>query len=155
MWAERGSRPRAFRQTEYEWVYLFGSVCPSTGDTHACLFPWVNTEVMNQYLSDFSHHLERTVHAVLILDGAGWHTSAHLVIPDNMTLQYLPPKSPELNPAELPWREIRQKYTGNQVYRTVEELDDAVAQAWLAISTDKVAMRSLCGFDWILNINNN
>lgn len=154
MWAERGSRPRAFRQTEYEWVYLFASVCPSSGDAHACLFPWVNTEVMERYLEDFSRHLEQEVHALLILDGAGWHTSTKLRVPDNITLQSLPPKSPELNPAELPWREMRQKYLGNRVYPTVEELDDAVADAWLAVTKNKDTIHSLCALNWITDIGN-
>lgn len=154
VWAERGSRPRAYRQTEYEWVYVFASVCPATGDTHACLFPWVNTDVMEAYLADFSRHLERNVHALLILDGAGWHTATRLRVPDNVTLQSLPPKSPELNPAELPWREMRQKHLGNRGYPTVEELDDAGAKAWLATTQNKDSIRSLCAFDWITNIGN-
>lgn len=110
---------------------------------------------MESYLKDFSRHLDKNVHALLTLDGAGWHTSTKLHIPDNITLLSLPPKSPELNPAELPWREIRQKYLGNQVYRTVEELDDAVADAWLAITKNQKAIQSLCGFEWIINIGKN
>jgi transposase len=155
VWAERGSRPSAFRQTEYEWVYLFGSVCPATGDAHGCLIPAANREAMEQYLEDFSKHLRRGVHALLVLDGAGWHTSGCLRIPANVTLQVLPAKSPELNPAEQAWREIRQKYLGNRVFPTVEDLDAAVAEAWLELIKDTKNIRSLCGYEWIINIGQN
>jgi transposase len=130
---------------------LFGSVCPATGDTHACLFPWANREVMEAYLENFSRHLRKDVHALLVLDGAGWHTSGRLRVPDNVTLQLLPAKSPELNPAELPWREMRQKYLGNRVFSDVDELEDAVSKAWLEVTRKPEAVRSLCGFDWIVN----
>lgn len=155
VWAERGSRPRAYRQTEYEWVYLFGSVCPATGDAHGCLLPTANRDAMEQYLADFSRHLGKGTHALLVLDGAGWHTSGRLRVPRNVTLQLLPPKSPELNPAEQPWREIRQKYLGNRVFPTVEDLDDAVADAWMQVIKDRDAIKSLCGYQWILNITQN
>ena len=153
VWAERGGRPRAYRQTEYEWGYLFGSVCPETGDAHGCLIPAANREAMEQYLVDFSKHLRRSVHALLVLDGAGWHSSGRLRIPDNVTLQLLPAKSPELNPAEQPWREI--KYLGNRVVTSTEDLDAAVAKAWLEVITDTKNIRSLCGYDWITKIGQN
>ena len=156
VWAERGTRPRACRQTDYEWVYLFGSVCPATGETHGGLLPWVNGEVMEAYLDDFSRQLRCGVHALLVMDSAGWHTSGALSVPSNVTLQFLPPKSPESNPAELPWREMRQKYLSNRVYPTVvEALESAVSEAWLKVIESPAAMRSLCGFDWITSIGHN
>jgi transposase len=72
-----------------------------------------------------------------------------------VTLQLLPAKSPELNPAEQPWREIRQKYLGNRVFPTVEDLDEAVAKAWLEVIKDANAIRSLCGYEWITRIRQN
>jgi transposase len=136
-------------------VYLFGSICPATGDAHGCLIPAANREAMEEYLADFSKHLRRGTHALLVLDGAGWHTSGRLRIPDNVTLQLLPAKSPELNPAEQPWREIRQKYLGNRVFPAVEDLDEAVAKAWLEVIKDANAIRSLCGYKWITQIGQN
>jgi transposase len=136
-------------------VYLFGSICPATGDAHGCLIPAANREAMEKYLADFSKHLRRGAHALLVLDGAGWHTSGRLRVPGNVTLQLLPAKSPELNPAEQPWREIRQKYLGNRVFPSVEDLDEAVAKAWLEVIKDANAIRSLCGYEWITQIGQN
>jgi hypothetical protein len=55
------------------------------------------------------------VQALLVLDAAGWHRSAALVIPDNLTLLHLPAYSPKLNPAEWLWRELRQRHLSNRV----------------------------------------
>jgi hypothetical protein len=57
IWADRGQRTRAIRQVEFEWVYLFGAVCPRTGRAHGCLLPYVDTDAMNAYLADFSRNL--------------------------------------------------------------------------------------------------
>lgn len=152
VWAERGSRPRAFKQNDRESLYVCASICPATGDSHSCIVPLLNTEVMEACLNDFSRHLEENVHAILVLDGAGWHTSSKLHVPKNITLLSLPPNSPELNPAELPWREMRQKYLGNQVFANLHALDSAVVKAWNAVTANTENLRSLCNFDWIPKI---
>lgn len=152
VWAERGSRPRAFRQNERESLYLCASVCPTTGERHCCVVPWLNSDVMEAYLNDFASHLDENVHAIMVLDGAGWHSSPKLNVPKNITLLSLPPNSPELNPAELPWREMRQKYLGNQIFATIEELDRAIVNAWMEVTKNNVKLAELCNFDWIDNI---
>ena len=152
VWAERGSRPFRYRQTRYEWVYVFGCVCPETADVHACLMPLVNTEVMNLYLENFSEHMAKDVHAVLVLDCAGWHCAKGLCVPENMTLLHLPAYSPELNPMELPWREMRQKKLSNRIITDVADLDDAVSKAWLEITSSREAIRNLCLFPWIASV---
>ena len=101
VWAERGTRAQAIRQVEFEWVYLFGAVCPTTGQAHGCLLPYAETDTMNAYLADFSRNLAPDEHALIVLDRAGWHQSKSLDIPSNVTLLYLPPYSPELNPDEM------------------------------------------------------
>jgi transposase len=147
--ARRGTRPRAFKQTEYQWVYLFGSVCPATGRTHGCLLPRADTEAMDLYLADFARQLAPGTHALLVLDGAGWHMTGRLTVPAAITLLALPPYSPELNPPELLWRELRQKYLSNRVFPTVDALDDAVAEAWLALTAAQDAIRDLTAFPYI------
>jgi len=73
MWADIGSCPRAIRQTNYKWTYLFGSVCPLTGQCHGWRMPYANTWIMNLYLKDFAKHLPSNTHALMVMDGAGWH----------------------------------------------------------------------------------
>lgn len=151
LWAERGSRPRAIRQTKYKWVYLYAAVCLKTGRTHEWLMPHVDTAHMQLFLDTFGRALLPNVHAVLLLDQAGWHTTHHLRVPPNVTLLFLPPKAPELNPSELPWRECRQKYLSNREFKTERDLWYAVEDAWLKLTADPRTLQSLCGFDWLLS----
>ena len=75
LWATKGSSPRAFKQQQFEYAYVFGAVCPSTGKTEALLAAWVNKDVMKQHLELISKSTNSGRHAVVIIDGAGWHTT--------------------------------------------------------------------------------
>ena len=149
MWADIGSCPRVIRQTNYKWTYLFGSVCPLTGQCHGCRMPYANTWIMNLYLKDFAKHLPSNTHALMVMDGAGWHNSKELQIPDNVSILLLPPYSPELNPAELIWRQLRQRKLSNRLYPTIDELEAAVDEAWLWILSQQEQLSNLCLFPWI------
>ncbi len=98
VWAKRGTRPRAARDTRYEWVYIFGAVCPERATTAALVLPYVNTEAMNLHLAEIAKTVAPGAHALLVLDGAGWHGAKSLILPGNITLLTLPPYAPELNP---------------------------------------------------------
>jgi putative transposase len=149
IWADRGTRAQAIRQCEFEWVYLFGAVCPANGKAHGCLLPYVDTEAMNAYLADFSRHLPPEEHALMVLDRAGWHQSRSLIIPHNVTLLNLPPYSPELNPAELLWWQARSKKLSNRAYESIPIMEHAVAEAWLWLIAQPDFLKSLCLFPWI------
>ena len=154
VWAQTGSRPDGFKQTDYRWLYLFGAVCPATGAAHGCLLPWANTDVMNQYLLNFSKSLARDIHVLLVMDGAGWHRTGGLTIPENLSLLLLPAYSPRLNPSELCWREMRQKQLSNRVFPEEDDLWKAVEAAWLWLIADRQSLQSLCAFPWILSAIN-
>jgi hypothetical protein len=72
-------------------AYVFGAVCPSAGKAAALIMPICNTFAMNHHLSEISRQVATDAHAVMILDGAGWHRSQGLVVPGNITLLTLPP----------------------------------------------------------------
>lgn len=122
-----------------------------TGATHAWLLPYANLWTMGFFLQQFSATLAPHTHAVLLLDRAGWHFSPKLKVPSNITLLFLPPKSPELNPSELPWRECRQKHLSNRRIRDEDELYNVVADAWNKVTAEPEMIRSLCGFPWVLS----
>ena len=71
------------------------------------------------------------------MDGAGWHSSKDLQIPVNLSTLLLSPYSPELNPAELIWRKLRQKKLSNRLYPTIDDLEAAVDEAWVWISNQQ------------------
>ena len=113
----------------------------------ALIAPTVNTHLMNAHLRHLSEELGPDRHAVLILDGAGWHKSNGLVVPDNITLRHLPPYSPELNPVERVWRWLRDRTLSNRILPADAELDALLAQAMNAISPQR--FRSICHVDWL------
>ncbi|HFQ5337388.1 TPA: IS630 family transposase, partial [Vibrio vulnificus] len=113
LWAERGSRPRVVKQQQFEYAYLFGSVCPARGIGEAMVVPWVNKNIMVEHLKQRSAVTEKGRHAVVIMDGAGWHTNDIAEPFDNVSIIKLPPYSPELNPIEQVWSWLRQHYLAN------------------------------------------
>ena len=94
VWARRGTRPRAVRDTRTTWAYLFGAVCPARAVAAGLVLPCVNAQAMNADLAEIARSVTPGAHAVLILDGAGWHGASRLVVPDNITLLTLPPYAP-------------------------------------------------------------
>ena len=130
------------KQTEYEWVYLYGAVCPVTGESVGMIGASVGIEWMNQHLAWISEHVRSTpggdlVQVVLVLDRAGWHTSPRLRVPSNITLLHLPPYSPELNPVENLWHWLRSHRLSNRVYRDVEHLYEAASEAWNSVPAER------------------
>ncbi len=149
VWALRGSRPRALRQTKYEWLYVIGSVCPHTGQSIGLLSPHINTEIMNIYLQQFSGELAADVHAVLVWDQAGFHKSGQLKVPDNVTIIPLPAYSPELNPVENLWHYFRSHYWSNRTYADYDDLRHAAIEAWRKAALDPEIIKSVCRAEYI------
>ena len=130
LWAPKGSRPRALQQQQFEYAYLFGAVCPSTGKTEALLTPFVNKAAMTQHLQQISKATPLGRHAVVIIDGAGWHTFDTAAEFENITLIKLPPYSPELNPIEQVWQWLRQRHLSNRKFKDYDDILDACSDAW-------------------------
>jgi transposase len=99
--------------------------------------PYANTWIMNLYLKDFATQLPKNVHALLVMDGAGWHGSKELQIPENVSILLLPPYSPELNPVELIWRQLRQRKLSNRLYPTIDHLEARGTLRFMFIPMDK------------------
>jgi hypothetical protein len=144
VWARVGSRPPAIRQTQYDYLYVFTAACPETGDACGLVSPHVNTDTMNVFLAQFSRELPADVHAAMLLDRAGWHTAAGLKVPANVTLVLLPPKSPELNPAENLWHYLRSHYWSNRLYETWQDLKAAAVEAWRRVCLLPERVKTIC-----------
>lgn len=144
VWAKVGTRPRAIQQTQYDYLYVFAAVCPETGEATGLLAPEINTATMNVFLAQFSRELPADTHAVLVLDRAGWHTAGALVVPANITLVHLPPKSPELNPAENLWHYLRTHFWSNRFYKTWDDLRQAALDGWRRACMLPHIIQSVC-----------
>ena len=144
VWARRGTRPTVVRQTEYEYLWVLGVICSETGSAEGLLSPRLNTEVINVFLEQFSTSLPADEHAVLIWDGAGFHTSKGLRVPQNLTLLQLPAYSPELNPIENLWHYLKSHFWSNRAYADYHELEAAAIDAWHRAVLNPALMKTVC-----------
>jgi len=141
VWARTGSRPRAVRQTRYDWVYLYAAVEPASGESAALVAPHVNTGTLNAFLQILEREREADEHFVLIMDQAGWHKSRDLKRPDGITV-LLPAYSPQLNPVENLWHYLRSHYLSNRGYEDYDALWAAGTQAYRMLTPEGV--KSVC-----------
>jgi putative transposase len=149
VWARRGSRPRAVRQNGRQWLYVLMAVCAATGTASALIMPELNTAVVNLFLEPFSQGLPTGVHAVLIWDGAGFHTGKDLVVPGNVSLIRLPPYSPELNPVEDLWHDLRSHHWSNREYEGYLGLQEEAIRSVRAVCLDAEKLKTICNADYV------
>jgi hypothetical protein len=147
-WARRGTRPRQPADQRYKSLYLFGAICPARGTGAALALPFADTEAMQLHLDEISLHVAEAAHAVLLLDRAGWHTTAELDVPDNMTLIFLPSRAPELNPTENIWQYLRQNWLSNRIFDSYDAIVDAACEAWRKLLATPDIITSIGMRDW-------
>ena len=152
-WAPRGSRPRAVRQTRYDWLYVFAAACPQTGATAGLLCPQVNTGAVDAFFDQLVKEIDDGVHVALIWDQAGYHTSKKLKVPPNISLIQLPPRSPELNPIENLWHYLRQHHWSNRAYEDYDALCDAALDAWQRVCLIRQTVKSVCRVSYLVGQN--
>ena len=149
VWADKGSRPPAPRDCRYSWAYIFGAVCPARGTGAALVLPYADKEAMTLHLAEISRAVAPGAHAVIIIDGAGWHKpGGRLKLSDNISTLTLPPYSPELNPQENVWQFLRQNYLSNRVFETYTAIADACCAAWNALIQRPEQIASIASRDW-------
>ncbi|MFN7094682.1 MAG: IS630 family transposase [Burkholderiales bacterium] len=147
---KRGSRPRLIKQQKFEYAYIFGATCPSSGKTLGAIMPLANTEAMNMHLRLISQSIAKGKHAVIVLDQATWHRSSKLAKFNNLTLLPLPPYSPELNPQEQVWQWLRDKHLANRAFADYEDIVTASCTAFNDFSADIGRVKKLCTRQWAI-----
>jgi transposase len=104
---------------------------------------------MNLHLLEISRHVAPGAHAIVVLDGAGWHKiGGRLHVPDNISLLPLPSYSPELNPVENIWQFLRQNQLSNRVFDTYTTIVDACCDAWNALTATPDRITSIAARSW-------
>jgi transposase len=129
VWTRRGERPLAPVHHRYEWLYIYGFVRPTTGQTFWLILPTVNKELFWRALSEFAVHVGvgRDKRVVLAVDQAGWHTSKDVSVPEGLHLLKLPTYSPELQPAERLWPLVDEP-VANRRFEDLEELEEVLLE---------------------------
>ena len=148
VWARRGSRPQVPRDHRYGYCYLFSAICPEAGAAVGHVCGRANTQEMNRHLLDISAAVPQGRHALVVLDGAGWHRSKELECPDNVSMLRLPPYSPELNPVETVFQFLKARHFANQVFETAEEVKEKVAMVWKGFAASPDRIRSIGQRSW-------
>ena len=147
-WARKGSRPRQPADQRYQNAYLFGAICPAKGKGAALLLPEANVQAMQAHLDEISRTVAPNAHAALIMDRAGWHTTAKLKVPSNISVILLPSRAPELNPMENVWQFMRQTWLSNRVFESYEEIIDIGCWAWNQLVAQPHLIRSIGLRNW-------
>lgn len=124
-WAPLGIRPNVGKQVVRQSFYVYCAVAPTLGKISSLILPYGNTEMMNMFLENVSLDFINN-DIIMQVDGAGWHRSKELKIPENIYFIKQPPYSPEVNPTEHIWDEIREKYLHNRIFNSLEETMDKV-----------------------------
>lgn len=149
-WAPCPIRPLCKAMLTREYTYAYAAVCVTEGVLDTLILPTANTECMQIFLTEVAaRHPNNRI--VMVADGAGWHQSAKLKIPDNLCLLKLPPYSPELNPVENLWDELREKSFGNLVFDSMQSLEDHLEVALRNFELDTARVRSIVSWPWIIN----
>ena len=124
---------------------------PGADDAFALILPEVSANAMQVYLDKFAETIGPDEHVLLVLDQAGWHEAKTLRIPANITLEPLPPRSPELNPVERVWLFLKEKFLSHRLLDDYEAIVDAAAIAWNRVASEPGRFASLCSYPWIMN----
>lgn len=144
--------PHVARQMVREYIYAYSAIAPATGDCYSMIAPFCNTEAMNCFLSHLTSQYKE-YRIVLLLDKAGWHVSSKIQLPENLLLMHLPAYSPELNPVELLWREIRRKYFHNKIFNSLDEVEDTLSVALSSYHRSTNAVKQLSqGYNYFSSI---
>jgi putative transposase len=148
-WCEKGMRPTVPCHHIREYRYVYGAVEPKTGESHFLVMPDCDTNCMNVFLQSLSGAYPDDM-IMLVCDGARWHTSQTLIVPKNIELLHIPPYTPEMNPIEQIWEELREKGFRNEVFQTLSKVVDRLCEVICNLTAQTIM--SITGRDWILSI---
>jgi putative transposase len=148
-WCFPGLRPTVPCHHIREYRYAYGAVEPLTGDSFFLVLPYCNTDCMNVYLQGLSAAYPND-YILLATDGAAWHKAKRLQIPENIELFFLPPATPERNPIEQIWKELRKRGFKNEIFQTLNKVVVRLCDTICSLSN--ATIKSITARDWIVSI---
>ena len=146
----KGERPVVCCQIVREYTYAYAAVCPFDGTMDSLVFHVVSSAAMSLFLDEVGkRHRDKTI--LMFLDQAGWYKAKQLRIPQNIILASLPAYSPELNPTEHIWEELREKWFHNITFDSILAVEDRLVDGLCNLENNKQRVQSIVGFKWIIS----
>lgn len=153
-WAPAPVRPMVDNGYEREFTYVYGAVSPMEGELDWMVCDKMNTERMGEFLAQVSQaHSDEFM--VMIVDGASSHIAKALEVPENILLYRLPAYSPQLNPQEHIWDELREKEFPNRVFESMEGVRTQLKEGLPRLAGDQAKIKGICAWSWISDLNLN
>jgi DDE superfamily endonuclease len=153
-WAPVPQRPVVDNGYEREFTYVYGAVSPLQGQLDWMISRKMNTALMGQFLAQVSAaHPGDFI--FMVVDGASSHVAKDLVIPENIRLHRLPGYSPQLNPQEHLWDELREKEFPNRVFADMPGVVLQLEKGLPRLAADADRVRSITAWPWIISLNLN
>ncbi|WP_300411086.1 IS630 family transposase [Lagierella sp.] len=145
-WCNNKIRPSVPCHHIREYRYAYGAVEPITGENFFLILPYCNTDCMNVFLQELSKQYSDDV-ILLVCDGASWHKSKTLNTPENIVITHIPPYTPEMNPIEQIWKQIRSMGFKNEFFNFLADVVDRLCETINMITKDMV--KSITSRDWL------
>lgn len=142
-------KPICTFQQVFKSTWLFGTFSPITGDHFQLILPHCNADNFQIFLNDFSKENPKEL-KIMVLDNGRFHKAKSLIIPENIILIFLPPYSPELNPAEKMWAKYKRAFS-NKFYSSLEDVENFMSE--IVNNTCKKEVMSICGYSYIFTNN--
>lgn len=149
-WDKSPHRPMVRAMLTQQYTYAYGAVSPLDGRFDSLILPWVNGDCMQLFMDEIAARYPHE-NIVMVMNGAGWHKSKAMKLAENMRILFLPPYSPELNPQEHVWDELREKFFHNRAFDSLDALEMHLESALKRLESDQETMHSITGWDWIIN----
>ena len=153
-WCPYPLRPEVKEQIVREYTYVYSAISPQNGDNISLILPYANSECMEIFLKELAEQFPNSMNIVQ-LDGASFHTSDKIKVPENISLICQPPYSPQLNPTENFWDHVKENHYRNKCFKSLIALENDLCQVLHKLHNDKKTLMSITSFPWIIDMNLN
>ena len=150
-WANKGVRPIAEKQIIREYTYAYGAFSPKDGQMDSLILPRMNAHCMGLFLREVGKRHPKEI-ILMVVDGAPCHSDKKgaLLVPHNIELLHLPPYSPQLNPSENMWDDMREKCFINRSFDSMDHLEDHLSSSLLHYENSPQIVPSISAWNWII-----
>jgi transposase len=153
-WCKKPLRPLVKAMLSHQYVYAYAAVSPQDGKLDSLVLPEVNGQWMQEFIVEVASRYPKE-NIVMVVDGAGWHKSKRFALPANLKLLFLPPYSPELNPQEHIWDELREKHFHNKTFDSLDLLEDHLVESLRVLEGQNDSIKGIVGWEWVIDAISN